>query len=123
MPSENRTRVEIFLPVGSDPTAHATITEWLAEEMTFARGGATVTTPFVGYYLSATGNNLIRDAVRVLFCDFDLDVGNTHHVSPLESYIDELRSMLLNVLEQEEVWNNLLPSYQGVVGWSGYCSA
>lgn len=104
MPSEKRTRVEIFIPFGSDSATHDTITEWLAEEMTFARGGATVTTPFMGFYLSVTGRDVVRDAVRVLFCDFDLDTSDSYHLAELEVYLEEHRSMLLNVFRQEEIW-------------------
>jgi len=36
-----------------DPTLSfmETVTEWLAAELAFARGGSTVTTPFTGLYL------------------------------------------------------------------------
>lgn len=39
MPTEKRTRVEIFLPVRSDLTAYQTASEWLVEELAFLRGG------------------------------------------------------------------------------------
>jgi hypothetical protein len=50
MPSEKRTRVEIFLPVRSDSAEYRIITDWLAEELAYARGGSTLTTPFTGLY-------------------------------------------------------------------------
>lgn len=109
MPSENRTRLEIFIPLGSNPAAQETVIEWLAEEMTFARGGATLTTPFMGFYLSATGRELVRDAVRVLFCDFDLNGDDPNHISELETYAGELRSMLMSVFHQEEIWITYYP--------------
>lgn len=74
MPLEKRTRVEIFLPVGSNPAVDPTVTEWLAEELAFARGGSTITTPFTGLYFSIAQTKIVRDAVQVLFCDFDLDL-------------------------------------------------
>ena len=104
MPSEKRTRVEIFLPLGSDSVIHGTVTEWLAEELAFARGGSTVTTPFTGLYLSATEGDILRDAVRALFCDFDLDPDDVSQRAKLESYLSELRLMLLRVFRQEEIW-------------------
>jgi len=54
VPFEKRTRVEIFLPLGFNSVVHRTVIEWLAEELTFARGGSTITTPFTGLYTSAT---------------------------------------------------------------------
>lgn len=67
MPTENRTRVEIYLPVRSDLSAYQTALDWLAEEFAIARGGSTTTTPFAGLFASATGGELISDAIRILF--------------------------------------------------------
>jgi hypothetical protein len=75
VPLERRTRVEIFLPVRTDSRDYHTITDWLAEELAYARGGSTLTTPFTGLYTSITRADIIRDDVHVLFCDFDLDAG------------------------------------------------
>ena len=104
MPSEKRTRVEIFIPLGSDSVVHGTVTDWLAEELAFARGGSTVTTPFTGLYLSATEKDVVRDAVRVLFCDFDLDPDDVSQRTKLGTYLSELRLMLLRIFHQEEIW-------------------
>ena len=41
MPAEQRTRVEVFLPVRTEMPAYQAVTDWLAEELAFARGGAT----------------------------------------------------------------------------------
>jgi len=104
VPSEKRTRVEIFIPLGSNSVVHGTVTEWLAEELAFARGGSTVTTPFTGFYLSATERDIVHDAVRVLFCDFDLDPDDVSQRAKLETYLSELRLMLLRIFHQEEIW-------------------
>lgn len=104
MPFEKRTRVEIFLPLGLDSVVHRTITEWLAEELTFARGGSTITTPFTGLYTSATRAEIVRDDVQILFCDFDLDADDSDERAILESYLSDIRSMLLRVFRQEEIW-------------------
>lgn len=73
---EKRTRVEIFLPIRTDTADYKTVTEWLAEELAFSRGGSTLTTPFTGLYLSTTEKTLTRDQVHILFCDFGLDLNN-----------------------------------------------
>lgn len=104
MPSEKRTRVEIFLPSGANPIFNEPVAQWLAEELAFARGGSTITTPFTGLYASATERDLVRDSVRVLFCDFDLDANHETERMKLETYLTELHSMLLRVFRQEEVW-------------------
>ena len=104
MPSEKRTRVEIFLPLGSNPVFNEPVTEWLAEELAFTRGGSTITTPFTGFYVSATERDLVRDSVRILFCDFDLDPSDETQYAKLEAYLAGVRSMLLQVFRQEEIW-------------------
>jgi hypothetical protein len=48
---EKRTRVEIFLPIRFDSLKYEIVTEWLAEELAYTRGGSTLTTPFTGFYL------------------------------------------------------------------------
>ena len=104
MPLEKRTRVEIFIPIRSDSSDYQTITEWVAEELAYARGGSTLTTPFTGLYTSTTQAHLVRDAVHVLFCDFDLDVDNDEQRAELTSYLNEIRLLLMEVLNEEEVW-------------------
>ena len=104
MASEKRTRVEIFLPLGSNPVFNEPVTEWLAEELAFTRGGSTITTPFTGFYVSATERDLVRDSVRILFCDFDLDPSDETQYAKLEAYLTGVRTMLLRVFRQEEIW-------------------
>ncbi|MDQ3135557.1 MAG: hypothetical protein M3Q76_12295 [Acidobacteriota bacterium] len=104
MPAEKRTRVEIFIPLRSDAADYQTITEWLAEELAYARGGSTLTTPFTGLYTSTTQSHLVRDAVHVLFCDFDLDVEDDEQRAELTNYLNEIRLLLIDVLSEEEVW-------------------
>ena len=104
MTLEKRTRVEIFHPLKPDSVVHRTLTEWLAEELAFARGGATLTTPFTGLYTSETHANILRDSVQVLFCDFDLDPDDPAHRPEVVAYLRTLRLMLMEVLRQEDVW-------------------
>lgn len=100
---ERRTRVELFLPIRFDSLNYKIVTEWLAEELAYARGGSTLTTPFTGFYLSSS-LGLVRDNVRVLFCDFSLDLENDHHHPELAEYLDGLRLFLSELLNEEEVW-------------------
>jgi len=103
--SEKRTRVEIFLPVRTDTTDYRAITDWLSEELALVRGGATLTTPFTGLYASSIARfGIIRDQIQILFCDFDLDVDDPIHRTKLLTYLDELRRLLMEVLNEEEVW-------------------
>jgi hypothetical protein len=102
--SEKRTRLEIFLPVRTDTTDYRAVTEWLSEELALARGGSTLTTPFVGLYASASVGTIIRDQIQVLFCDLDLDVDNPLHNTKLVAYVEELRKLLMELLREEDVW-------------------
>jgi len=104
VPAEKRTRVEIFLPARSDLADYQTITDWLAEELAYARGGSTLTTPFTDLYVSTSRTNIIRDSVQVLFCDFDLDADNENHHTELTGYLEELRALMMEALSEEEVW-------------------
>ena len=104
MSLEQRTRVEIFIPVRRDAAEYQTVTDWLAEELAYARGGSTLTTPFTGIYISATHHRLVRDDVHVLFCDFDLDAGDEAQRAELAAYLDSLRTLLMEALSEEEVW-------------------
>ena len=46
----------------------------------------------------------ITDSINVLFCDFDLDVGIPQHASELTGYLDGIRRLLIDVLNEEDVW-------------------
>ena len=109
MPVEKRTRVEIFLPIRSDLADYQTITDWLAEELAYARGGSTLTTPFTGLYVSTSRTDIIRDSVQVLFCDFDLDAEDENYRTELTGYLEELRGLMMEALSEEEVWITYYP--------------
>ncbi len=104
MPTEKRTRVEIFIPIRSDSADYQIVTEWVAEELAYARGGSTLTTPFTGLYTSTTQAHLVRDAIHVLFCDFDLDIEHDEQRAELTNYLNEIRLLLMEALSEEEVW-------------------
>lgn len=104
MPLEKRTRVEIFLPIRTDSADYRTITDWLAEELAYSRGGSTLTSPFTGLFISSSRGDVVRDNVHILFCDFDLDTDKADQFAKLTGYIYELRSLLMEVLDEEEIW-------------------
>jgi hypothetical protein len=104
MPSEKRNHVEIFIPLRSDAVEYRIITDWLAEEMAYVRGGSTLTTPFTGLYSSIAQPGIIRDDIQVIFCDFDLDVDNPDHGGELMKYLEDLRLLMMGALNEEEVW-------------------
>ena len=101
---ENRTRVEIFLPIRTDTADYRTVTEWLAEALAFSRGGSTLTTPFTGLYLSTTEKTITRDQVHILFCDFGLDLDNQEDRDELSNYLSEIRVLLTEILREEDIW-------------------
>jgi hypothetical protein len=104
MPREKRTRVEIFLPMRSDLLGYQTALEWLAEELAYARGGSTLTTPFAGLFASATQVDIIHDAVRILFCDFELDCEKADDLADIEMFLENAKDFLMKALQEEEVW-------------------
>ena len=104
MPSEKRTRVEIFLPMRTDTVDDETVTEWPAEELAYARGGSTLTTPFTGLFASTTGKALTLDEIRILFCDFDLDSDDPSDAVEVLTYLKEVRLLLMEILREEDVW-------------------
>lgn len=104
MPIEKRTRAEIFLPLRSDLSAYRVSLEWLAEELAFIRGGATLTTPFSGLFVSSTRIDVVQDAIRILFCDFDANPDNQEEISKLVSYLENVKEFLTEALEEDEIW-------------------
>jgi hypothetical protein len=105
VPFEKRTRVEFYLPIRTDISDYRTITDWLAEELAYSRGGSTLTSPFTGLYVSATRGSVIRDDVHILFCDFLLDVdGNYEDQTEIDAYLNDVRTLLLEALNEEDVW-------------------
>jgi len=87
-----------------DTVAYRTVTEWLAEELAFSRGGSTLTTPFTGLYASTTEKTLTHDRIQILFCDFDLDSDDLGGRAEILSYLTDVRSLLMEILHEEDVW-------------------
>ncbi len=104
MPIEKRTRVEIFLPLRSDIIAYNTALKWMAEEFAYERGGAPLTAPFAGLFVSPNPFDVVEDAIRVLFCDFDLDAENPEDNFEITSFLEAAKAFLMETLEEEEIW-------------------
>ncbi|MGI9035143.1 MAG: hypothetical protein ACR2GD_03780 [Pyrinomonadaceae bacterium] len=104
MPIEKRTRVEIFLPVRSDLSAYKIALEWLADELTLIRGGTTLTTPFAGLFASSTQIDVVQDAVRILFCDFDLNCKKNEDLKEIVIFLEAVKDFLKQTLQEEEIW-------------------
>ncbi|MBK9216344.1 MAG: hypothetical protein IPM59_12280 [Chloracidobacterium sp.] len=104
MPTESRTRVEFYLPVRSDNAAYQSVLDWLAMDLAHSRGGSTTTTPFAGLFSSPEGSDLISDAIRILFCDFELDLDDPEHRTELLAYLETTKAYLMSKLEEEEIW-------------------
>ncbi|MGH9763201.1 MAG: hypothetical protein ACREAC_20430, partial [Blastocatellia bacterium] len=62
------------------------------------------TTPFTGLYTSIARTDVIRDTVIVLFVDFNLDMDIAGQRAELTTYLDGLRALLMEALNEEEVW-------------------
>jgi hypothetical protein len=112
MPTENRTRVEIYLPIRSDLSAYQVALNWLAEEFAFTRGGATMTTPLAGLFASPMQADIVHDAVRILFCDFEIDMANPGHRSEIIDYLESAKAFLVEALEEEEIWMIYYPVFR-----------
>ena len=104
MPIEKRTRVEIFLPLRSDLSAYRVVLDWLAEELAYNRGGATLTAPFAGLYVSPTRADVVEDAIRILFCDFELDCDKLDDFAEIAVFLEDVESFMKTTLEEDEIW-------------------
>lgn len=104
MPIEKRTRVEIFLPLRSDIPAYQVALDWMGQEFAYERGGATLTAPFAGLFVSSNRVDVVEDAIRVLFCDFDLDADNEEDNAEITSFLEVAKRFLMETLEEDEIW-------------------
>lgn len=75
----------------------------MAEEFAYERGGATLTAPFAGLFVSSTRLDVVEDAVRVLYCDFDLDATNEEDLAGLTLFLESAKRFLMETLEEEEI--------------------
>lgn len=104
MRTEKRIRVEISLPVRSDLSNYQIALNWLADELALSRGGITITTPFSGLFSSLGHAELISDAIRILYCDFELDPHNPDQQAEIVEYLETTKDFLMELLDEEEIW-------------------
>ena len=102
---EARTRVEVFVPVREGDLAYQVISQWIAEEFAFERGGSTVTTTFVGLYASPSTGQVVRDRVQIIFTDVLVDSIDPGDRNELIEGLDSLRTDIEQMLSaEEEIW-------------------
>lgn len=110
MSLEKRARVEVFIPLREDDLAYQTVSQWVAEEFAFRRGGSTTTTAFLGLYASPTTDAVVRDHVQIIFTDILVDLDNVDATDQLVKELGLLRTDLEGVLrDEEEIWVTISP--------------
>lgn len=108
MSLEKRARVEVFIPLREDDLAYQTVSQWVAEEFAFRRGGSTTTTAFLGLYASPTTDAVVRDHVQIIFTDILVDPDSVDATDQLVEELGLLRTDLEGVLrDEEEIWVTL----------------
>jgi len=63
-----------------------------------------MTSPFTGLCVSSSRGDVVRDDIHVVFCDFDLDAEDSADLVKLTSYLHDVRSLVMQALDEEEVW-------------------
>jgi hypothetical protein len=107
---EPRTRVEVFIPVREDELAYQVISQWVAEEFAFERGGTTVTTTFVGLYASPSTGQVVRDRVQIIFTDVLVESADPSDLNELIEGLHFLRTDIEQMLsDEEEIWITISP--------------
>jgi hypothetical protein len=107
---EPRTRVEVFIPVREDELAYQVISQRVAEEFAFERGGSTVTTTFVGLYASPSTGQVVRDRVQIIFTDVLVESADPSDLNELIEGLDFLRTDIEQMLsDEEEIWVTISP--------------
>jgi len=107
---EARARVEVFIPLREDDLGYQAVSQWVAEEFAFRRGGSTTTTSFLGLCASPTTGTLARDHVQIVFTDILVDLDDIDARNELVAELPLLRMDLEGTLhEEEEIWVTLSP--------------
>lgn len=107
---EARTRVEVFIPVREDDPAYQVISQWIAEEFAFERGGSTVTTAFLGLFSSPSTGQVVRDHIQIVFTDVLVDYVDSTGLDELIEELELLRSDIERTLaSEEEIWVTISP--------------
>jgi hypothetical protein len=86
------------------------VSQWVAEEFAFQRGGSTATTAFIGLYASPATGRIVRDHVQIIFTDVLVDFEDADAREELVAELDLLRSDIERLLaEEEEIWVTISP--------------
>ena len=110
MSLEKRARVEVFIPLREDDLAYQTVSQWVAEEFAFRRGGSTTTTAFLGLYASPTTDAVVRDHVQIIFTDILVNPDDIDASNQLVEELGLLRTDLEGILsDEEEIWVTISP--------------
>ena len=93
-----------------DEAAYQIISQWVAEEFAFERGGSTVTTTFLGLYASPSSAQVVRDRVQIIFTDVLIESADPSDRSELIGELDSLRTDIEQMLShEEEIWVTISP--------------
>jgi hypothetical protein len=55
-------------------------------------------------FSSVSASGIVRDQIQILFCDLDLDYDDLIHHTKLLTYLEGLRELLMDLLDEEDVW-------------------
>ncbi len=58
----------------------------MTQEFAHERGGATLTAPYAGLFVSSNRVDVVEDAIRVFFRDFELDADNNEDMRRLRHF-------------------------------------
>ncbi len=97
MPLSEKVRIELFIPDLPDPI-YGRLLEALGDELSYAFGGATVTSS-QGKYRSATGS-ILPDKISILFTDTPFYWEKDRLL--IERYAGNLRQVVARALNGEE---------------------
>jgi hypothetical protein len=46
----------------------------------------------------------VQDSIRILFCDFEMNVENDEEFEEIVAYLEMVKNFLTRTLEEEEIW-------------------
>jgi uncharacterized protein involved in type VI secretion and phage assembly len=46
----------------------------------------------------------MQDSIRILFCDFEMNVENDEELGEIVAYLEMVKDFLTRMLEEEEIW-------------------
>jgi len=105
--SEERVRIEIFLPDSPDP-AYASLTSVLENEIALTFGGCSTIQGIKGLFCDKEGN-ITQDRISLLFVDIEFSL--THDAELIRNYVDTLQDIVSSALDEEEILIAVQPIY------------